>query len=520
MTKMQLMKKLKEEIQSAVNIFKSGNLSKAEHVSKKLIKENPNIVFLYNLLGLILSGQGKSEQAIECYEEGIKIDPNFAMIYNNLALLLVSRQSSSDMKKAENYYKKSILLDEKIAEPHNNLGSLYNFRGKYKNAVDCYKKALSINSKFSTAHFNLGTVLITTGKFNEARKNLLEAIKLNPNFIHAHRTLSRITRYADNDEHFKVLKNLYKNIDISNTQGRIDLSFALGKAYEDVKNFDKSFTHYNEANSLCRKRISFSLTDENAKFQEIKDTFNEKLFDKFHDSGSKNSSSIFILGMPRSGTTLIEQILSSHPKVFGADEVETVPYLIKKFFFEGIMNFDKVNLRKMGDEYISKMKDFSNNSEKTTDKLPINFLSIGLIKLILPNSKIIHCFRNPRDNIFSIFKNNFTTNKVNYSYALNEIIEYYNLYHDLMSHWNTILPNFIYNIKYETLISNTESEIRDLLKFCELEWAKDCLSFYNNKRPIKTASDTQARNKIYKTSINSWKNYEKQLRKYFVKLKS
>ena len=302
-----------------------------------------------------------------------------------------------------------------------------------------------------------------------------------------------------------------------------DLGFALGKAYEDVKNFDKSFIYYKEANSLSRKKISFSLTGENKKFKDIKDIFNEKLFNKFHDSGSKNSSSIFILGMPRSGTTLTEQILSSHPKVFGADEVETIPYLIKKIledhnlrlFFDDIINFDKENLRKIGDEYISKMKDFSNNSEKTTDKLPINFLSIGLIKLILPNSKIIHCFRNPRDNIFSIFKNNFTTNKVNYAYDLNEIIEYYNLYHDLMSHWNTILPNFIYNIKYESLISNTESEIRDLLKFCKLEWTKDCLSFYNNKRPIKTASDTQARNKIYKTSINSWKNYEIHLSEIF-----
>ena len=249
------MQKLKEEIQFALNIFKSGNLSKAEHASKKLIKANPNVVFLYNLLGLILSGQGKSEQAIECYEKGIKIDPKFAMIYNNLALLLVNKQSSSDMKKAENYYKKSISLNEKIPEPHSNLGSLYNFRGKYKDAVDCYKKALSINSKFAAAHFNLGTVFITTGKFIEARKHLLEAIKLNPNFIDAHRTLSRITTYTDNDEHFKVLKNLHKNINVSNTQGRIDLGFALGKAYEDVKNFDKSFIYYKEANFLSKKKI-------------------------------------------------------------------------------------------------------------------------------------------------------------------------------------------------------------------------------------------------------------------------
>mgnify|MGYP001361687148 CR=1 FL=1 len=170
------------------------------------------------------------------------------------------------------------------------------------------------------------------------------------------------------------------------------------------------------------------------------------------------------------------------------------------------------------EEYGAKMKDLSNNSERTTDKLPTNFLSVGFIKLILPNSRIVHCYRNSRDNCTSIFKNHFTSGKVKFAYDLDEITEYFNLYKDLMNYWNDLLPGFVFDIKYEKLISDTEVEIRKLLKFCDLKWFDDCLNFYNNKRQIKTASDIQARSKIYKSSIGSWKNYEKYTKKFFLKL--
>ena len=214
--------------------------------------------------------------------------------------------------------------------------------------------------------------------------------------------------------------------------------------------------------------------------------------------------------------------------MYGAGELEFIPDLVKKnfkdhnlrLFFMDSKMFNKENLEKIGKEYILKMKNISHNSKKTTDKLPINFLSIGFIKLILPNSKIIHCYRNPKDNIISIFKNNFSGETMNFAYDLNDIIEYYNLYNDLMKYWNNILPNFIFSIKYEKLITNTNKEIHNLLNFCDLDWSNDCLKFYQNKRPIKTASDIQVRNKIYSTSIDSWKNYEKYLKEYFIKLRN
>ena len=511
---------IKKQIQSAVDVYKSGDLTKAETLTKKLIDIHPKAPFLYNLLGNIASGQKKIEEAKESYEKSIKVDPNFSMAYSNLGLLYFNQKN--DYKKAENLYKKAITLNTKEPEPHNNLGALYYALEKYEDAINCYKKAILINAKFSQAHHNIGNVYIAIGNFNEAKKHSKQSIKLNPDDARSHRSLSRLTKYTSiEEEHFKELIKIYKFTNINNTENKLNLAFALGKAYEDIKNFDKSYIYYKEANTLNRKRINFSLKMHSEKLKEIKNTFDSKLFKKYQNFGNVNSSPIFILGMPRSGTTLIEQIISNHPKVYGADEVEFIPKLLEENFgsdLNKIMNFDKNNLKNIGDAYIKKMSSISNNSERTTDKLPSNFNWIGFIKIILPKSKIVHCYRKSKDNCLSIYKNYFSGSGIKFGYDIDEIVEFYNLYQDLMNYWNNLLPNFIFNIKCENLILNTEIEIKKLLKFCDLSWSKNCLNFHENKKPIKTASDIQARYKIYNTSIDSWKNYDKYLSKYFNKL--
>ena len=328
------MEKLKEHIQSVVDIYKSGNLSEAEILTKKLINDNPKVVFLYNLLGLILAEQKKDDQAIKCYEKGINIDPSFAMIYNNMALLLFKDKATENIKKVENFYKKAISLNKKIPEPHNNLGNLYDYLDKMQGAINSYNKAIDINPKFSYAHHNLGTAYVTIGKFDKAKKHFKESIKLNPNFTITHRSLSRITKYNNDDEHFIELKKIYKNLNINDSEKRIELGYALGKAFDDTKNFDQSFKHYEEANLLQRKKIDFSLKIEKGKFEEIKNIYNKILFDKYKNSDHLDYSPIFIIGMPRSCTTLVEQILSSHPNVYGAEEVEFIPLLIEKNFMD------------------------------------------------------------------------------------------------------------------------------------------------------------------------------------------
>lgn len=510
---------LKEEIQSAVGIYKSGNLSKAENISKKLLKENPKIVFLYNLLGLILSEQKKVREAIECYKKGIETDPKYAMNYNNLGQLYFKHQFDL-IKEAEKLYKKSIELDEKIPEPHVNLGNLYTTVNKIKKAIECYKRAIDIDSRFSYAYYNLGKVYIMIGEIDEAKKKLNEAIEINPNLTQAHRLLSRTVKYNDKDKHFLQLKEIYKSTKESNIDDKIDLGFCLGKAYEDIKDFDNSFYYYKEANYLNRKKITFSIKEESEKFYKIRKIFNKELLSNYKNSGYLKSSPIFIVGMPRSGTTLIEQILSSHSHVFGADEVEFIPNLANKILKEEKLDkIKKEKVEKFGEAYVLEMKKISNNSKRFTDKLPVNFLWLGFIKLILPKSIIIHCQRDSKDNCLSLFKNYFTSGKLNFSYDLNEIVQYYNLYLEMMKYWNNLLSNQIYNIKYENLIHHTKNEVKNLLNFCNLDWEDNCLEFYKNKRTIKTASDIQARNKIYNSSMNSWKNYKKYLENNFLELK-
>ena len=516
------MQNLKLEIQKAINLYKSQKFLEAELFSKKLVKANPKVAFLYNLLGLVLAGQGKNDEAIKYYNDGINIEPNYAMIYNNLGAVYNSKK---DYLKAESYYNKSIKLNDKLPETQNNLGNLYVTINKHKEAISSYKKSISINSNFYAAYYNLGILYKSTGNFADSKKYFEETIRLNPFFYNAHRALSQLHKYKKkNDSHIISMKKISEDNKTTN-YGKMILSFALGKAFEDTKNFDEAFNYFLQGNKFRRKDISFSAQKEINEFENIKNTFNKNFFNKYIGVGNTDDAPIFIVGMPRSGTTLIEQIISSHPDVYGGDELNYFNDLIKKFYYKNniysIEAFNtnvSENFKTIGNEYLKEIKKLSKKNKKVTDKLPINFKWIGFIKLILPNSKIIHCVRDPKDVCMSIYKNFFANIDLNYAYNLDEVVSFYNLYNDLMSFWKKSLPEFITEVRYENLVDNPAKEIKKLIKNCDLKWNNNCIKFYNNKRPIKTASDTQVREKMYKSSINSWKNYKKYLEKSFAKL--
>ena len=516
------MENLQKNIQKLLNLFKSKKFLEAEKFGKELIKVNPKIVFLYNVFGLILMELKKIDEAIICYNKAINIQKDYSPVYDNLG---TAYRMKGDFVTAELHHKKSISLNNNAHEPQNNLGNLYLSVNKIEEAINCYKRAININPKLFISQYNLGIAYKMIGKFNEAKKYFEEAIRLNVFFYTAHRTLSQLTQYTTNNKHYEILNKIYNNPKIKKIE-KTELYFALGKAAEDMKDFNKAFNYYLEGNKLRRKKISFSIKREKNNFANIKRVFSKELFIKFKNVGNFDSTPIFILGMPRSGTTLVEQILASHPKVFGGDELRFLVNLVEKYIYEetknpllkDLLNFDNKRFSVIGREYLDKLKNLSHNSERITDKLPINFKWIGFIKLILPNSKIIHCVRNSKDTCLSIFKNYFANPELNFAYNLNEISEFYNLYFDLMAYWKEILPKFIIDVKYEKLIDNPDDEIQRLLLECNLEWNSNCLNYYNTERSIKTASDTQARKKIYKSSLDTWIKYEKNLKGAFNKL--
>ena len=251
------MQELKKQIQSVVDAYKTQNFAKAESLCKKLIVTNPKVVFLYNLFGLILSGQKKIDESIEYFKKGIEIDPNFAIIYNNLGLSFFNQKSNNYIEKAEKSYKKSISTDHTLAEPHNNLGTLYNSLSKYKEAIECYNKALELNPKFYYTHNNLGSVHLALGNFDNARRHFEASIKINPNYLNPHRSLSRMTRYTRSNKHFLELLKIYEKININEKENKMDIAFALGKAYDDINDYDEAFKYFLQANQISNEKANF-----------------------------------------------------------------------------------------------------------------------------------------------------------------------------------------------------------------------------------------------------------------------
>ena len=253
------MENLKKKIQFAVDAFKSGRVLEAQDLTTQLISENPNVTFLYNLMGVILAEQNKPDEAVEYYEKGIKIDPNFSMIYNNLGLLYANKDETT---KAENFYKKSISLNNENPEAYNNLGSLYKSLDKFNDAISCYKKAVKINPKFIHAYHNLGNAYTMMGNFDEAKINFNKAIEIHPFYTNSHRTLSRIIKYSSDNKHFIELQKIYKQIKDEDIENKTNIAFALGKAYEDIKDYKQSFKYYSEANALYNTKVNFSVHGE------------------------------------------------------------------------------------------------------------------------------------------------------------------------------------------------------------------------------------------------------------------
>jgi len=518
------MNELEKKVQFTVNLFYSKKYSEAQICAEKILSTYPKIVFLYNILGLILTELNEIDKAISIFKKGILINPKSANIHNNLG---TAYKICEDYINSEKSYKKSLDIDGNISETHNNFGNLCIHLNRYKEGIKHFEGAILVNPKFYISYYNLGIVYKSMGRFEEAKKYLNKTIELNPNFYTAHRILSQLIKYKKDEKHFITLKNIFdnkKNEKIS----IVEIAFALGKAYQDICDFDKSYNYFSIGNKKKRESFTFSIKKEKDNFNNIKKAFNKKLFLKLQNIGFKNSSMIFIVGMPRSGSTLIEQIISNHAKVFGADELNILSDLAKSYLYKNdqenlLENLDNINpnvFKEIGEEYINKLKKISKKSPITTDKNTSNFMWIGLIKLILPNAKIVNCKRNSNDVCFSIFKNYFTNSELNYAYDVNEIVEYYNLYFELMNYWHNTLPSFVYDIKYEKLINKPEHEIKKLLKYCNLDWDVNCLKIHENNRIIKTASDTQARKKIYNSSIGYWKNFKKDFENSFGKLLS
>jgi len=541
--------------------IQKNNFKEVALKTKKNHDKYGHIAQFWNLRGIALDNLGLSNESLECFLKCHELDKNNPGPLHNVSKIFFrnkyyqkSIEFSLKALELKNDYLPSLLnlmnsylmseqyescidIANKLLENYSqevNLAFIYNLKGSCYEclqenniALENYNIAIKNNSKFIPALLNIANYYSNLGEIDLAKEKYLSLIEDNPELTDVHRRLSIITKYKnENDSHIKKMEEIFEKY--KNDEDKIEeLGFALSKSKEDIKNYKDAHYYFSISNLIRDKKTNY-----NSKFQEEEFAIIKKIFKKINEQKNntllKKNNAIFILGMPRSGTTLIEQIISSHPQVQGLEEID---YLSKSMnqciehksldeFYNKITEKSDNIFNCIYRKYFEKINNKKNNNFSLhTDKMPVNYKLIGFIKHAIPNAKIIHCVRDPRDIFVSILKNYFGKLQMSYAYNPKKLTHALNLYVDYMTFWKKLYGDWIYDLKYENLVSNSKLEIQKLLQFCNLSFDNSCLDFQNNKKSVSTASTFQVRQPIYKSSSAAWKNYENFLADDFKNLK-
>ena len=505
------MKNIKSDIQTILNLFNAAKFDMVIAKSKKLIKKNPEYLILYNLLGSAYQNTGDYNLAKIIFIKGYKMDSENIAIMNNLANVY---KNTGEIKLSENLFNKIIKKKPNYINAYVNYGNLKRDNNDFEAAINLYNEALKINNKIPIILYSLALAYQGLGEFDIAVQYANKTLLLDPKFTQADMLISQSTKYDKENKHYTEMLVKINKLEFNDNQ-KVNLLFALAKADEDLNQIERSFENLHLGNQIKRETINYDINDDIELFKSIKISFKEINPNDISKVSNSNKNIIFILGMPRSGTSLVEQIITSHSDVFGAGELSQLSKIVNENFLSNdIVSTEKVNnlfktpsfVDHLKEDYYDYLKRFHFDENFITDKAPLNFRWIGFIKILFPNAKIIHCSRNPKDNCLSLYKN-FFEGGLNFSYHQKELATFYNLYLDLMTFWKEQFTDSIYDATYEEIIKNPDKKIKEIVRFCDLPWEENCLTFHKNKTPIKTMSTAQARQKIYKSSINSFEKF-------------
>ena len=480
------------------------NYFKAEQYLKKIliIHNTDELNYLY---GNILKIQDKFYDAIDAYKKAILLNKKFSEAYNNLAN---TQKIIGDNKNAMYNYNQAIKSDSSNLGAHFNLANLYRSKKKYDEAINYYKKVLDLNPQFVESINNIGTINLILGKFEDDLKYFKEAIKKDKFYSESYYNYISGKKITEEDEIFLKLKNFIEEEKFPEAQN-FKMYYSLSKCYFDISNKELGFKYLELASNFKSKEIERSYKKQFKDFKKIKEYFVSDIKIPKPLNTSKTSS-IFILGMPRSGTSLIEQIISNHSSVHGGGELDLLPLAIANSNWEKNENLSDT-IETIRKDYLSKISKLS-EKKFITDKLPGNFRWIGFILNALPEAKILHLERNPMAICWSIYKSEFNNPDMAFTFKQEYIAEFYLLYKDLMNFWKKKYSNQFINIVYEEFVEDHENNIKKIFQKLELNWENHLLEFYKNKRPVETSSFQQVRKNIYKNSSDEWKKYKTYLK--------
>lgn len=463
-------------------------------------------------LGVIAVHQGRIADAVACYQRAIAIQPDHPETHNNLGVVFAQLGRFED---AIRHYERSLAIQPNNAEVHNNLGVALWEQGRLDEAVVQHEAALKIQPGHAAAHNCLGNILKLQGNLSQALSHYDQAIASQPDFAEAHFSRSELKKFRRRDADLDALEQLAASDKCPPGKAPF-FHFAAAKALEDTGDYERAFDHFRKGNQLKRRQIQYSEPAQSMLFQRIRSVFDRNLLERLAGEGDPSAAPIFVLGMPRSGSTLVEQILCSHPQIHGAGELLAMHKAITSelaaagatAYPDWFRHIDGPTARRIGSAYLSHLPVPEEGKVRIVDKMPDNFPNIGIIRLALPNARIIHTTRESMDTCWSCYSRLFTFGQ-NFSYDLGELGRYYRRYEEVMAHWRSVLPqDAMLEVSYEDVVDDLEGQARRLIAYCGLEWDDRCLSFHKNSRTVKTASTVQVRQSLYRSSLQRWRPYE------------
>lgn len=486
----------------------------AEVAGRRALQIDDNSSDTHNIYGCTLKALGKLQDAGFHFGRAIELKPQNAEAHSNLGAVLIEL---SRLDEAEAMLRRAISLKPDFALAHYQLAATLRDTDRPQEARQSFETALQHNPSMTAARIGLGHLMTHTGDFKSAQQQYRAAISVDPTNGALHYHLAFVKKFCENDPDLITISNTLEKDGLS-IADKVYLHYAAGKAHDDVGNAFVAFNHYDQAAKLHRPQLKFDMDQIETEFALVEQLFTPQLLKQRAAYDQSSAQQIFIVGMPRSGTTLVEQILASHPNVHATGERDDLARISKSLdasmtrpFPHWIADVEVGKLAQLSNKYMSSIRAGAPKSAHVTDKMLTNFKLLGLIAMILPNARVVHVRRNPLDCCLSCYCQPFTSGSL-FSYDLTELGRYYQGYHRLMKHWHQVLPDdFLMTVDYEDVVEKPEDSARALISHCGLVWNDSCLDFHNTTRQVKTASAIQVRQKLYSSSIGRWKNFEPHL---------
>lgn len=499
---------MREQYEQAVALHRQGKLAEAERLYRAVHAAYPKHPGALHGIGSICLRTARIADAQAMLARAAELAPQDAAIRGDLgqAYLMLGR-----FEEAAACFQRVSRMQPANVRALMGLGDAWSVLGQVDAARAAFEKLRTVEPKHAGAHFGLGNLAMQQGHFAEARRAFEQAIALAPREPAYHRALGECERFSDGDPRLVTLEALARE-NLTDAQ-KVELHFALAKAYDDLRRYDDAFAQLVQGHAIKRRSAPYDEASVAAFFREIAAAFAPALLQGRSGAGNPSEVPVFVVGMPRSGTTLVEQILASHPSVHGAGELLVMNDLIGEGFAgadypNGVASLKDDTLAAFGRNYVARVRRLAPDAARIVDKLPANCRHLGLIHLALPKARIIHVRRDPMDTCFSCYSKLFL-NGLNYTHDLGELGRYHKMYDGLMAHWCAALPpGAMLEVQYETLAENLETEARRIVAYCSLDWDARCLDFHKTERAIRTQSLAQVRQPVFTSSIGRWRAYE------------